>query len=172
MNETATTPVLIGLGTNVPKGALAGPALLEAALSAIEAAGVKITARSGFWSSPAWPPDDPPQPDFTNMVAAVSPEGWTAASLYRVLEEIELQFGRERRVRWAARTLDIDILDFSGQVSEEGLSLPHPRLHERAFVLAPLAEIAPDWRHPVLRKSVTALLARLGDVSATRRLGD
>jgi 2-amino-4-hydroxy-6-hydroxymethyldihydropteridine diphosphokinase len=172
MNEFAATPVFIGLGTNVPQGALAGPALLEAALSAIGAAGVKITARSSFWASPAWPPEYPPQPDFTNMVAAVSPEGWTSDGLYRVLAGIELHFGRERRVRWAARTLDIDILDFAGQVSEAGLSLPHPRLHERAFVLAPLAEIAPDWRHPVLRESAEALLSDLGDVSATRRMAD
>jgi 2-amino-4-hydroxy-6-hydroxymethyldihydropteridine diphosphokinase len=146
--------------------------LLKAALSAIEAAGVKITARSSFWASPAFPPENPPQPDFTNMVAAIAADGWTAEGLYRVLAGIELEFGRERRVRWAARTLDIDILDFGGEVSEEGLSLPHPRLHERAFVLAPLAEIAPDWRHPVLKQSAAALLAGLGDVSATRRMAD
>ncbi|MEJ0024245.1 MAG: 2-amino-4-hydroxy-6-hydroxymethyldihydropteridine diphosphokinase [Alphaproteobacteria bacterium] len=109
MSESTEKPVFIGLGTNVPRGALAGPSLLEAALSAIEAAGVKITARSSFWTSPAWPPENPPQPDFTNMVAGVSAEGWTPASLYRALEAIELAFGRERRVRWAARTLDLDV---------------------------------------------------------------
>jgi 2-amino-4-hydroxy-6-hydroxymethyldihydropteridine diphosphokinase len=163
--------VLIGLGTNMPFGALAGPALLEAALSAIQAAGVKVHARSRFWASPAWPPETPPQPDFTNAVAEIDAGAMTAEEFYEALAGVERQFGRERRVRWAARTLDLDILDFGGVIADGALVLPHPRLHERAFVLAPLAEIAPNWRHPKLKLGAQDLLAALGDTSETRLLG-
>jgi 2-amino-4-hydroxy-6-hydroxymethyldihydropteridine diphosphokinase len=85
-----------------------------------------------------------------------------------VLAGIERDFGRERRVRWAPRTLDLDILDFAGLVAAAPLCLPHPRLHERAFVLAPLAEIAPHWRHPMLGLEAHDLLAGLADAAATR----
>lgn len=168
MTETAETSVLIGLGTNMPHGALAGPSLLEAALSAIEAAGVKVLARSSYWTSPAWPPADPPDPAFTNAAVAVGAAGWTPASLYVVLAGVEREFGRERRVRWAPRTLDLDILDFAGLVAAAPLILPHPRLHERAFVLAPLVEIAPHWRHPTLGFEAQVMLAGLADAAATR----
>jgi len=73
---------------------------------------------------------------------------------------VEDEFGRSRPVRWSPRTLDIDILFYADQViCEESLTIPHPRLQERAFVLAPLREIAPDLRHPLLEQTITALAA-------------
>jgi 2-amino-4-hydroxy-6-hydroxymethyldihydropteridine diphosphokinase len=156
--------VFIGLGTNLPYRGLAGAALLEAALSAIGDTGVKVVKRSSFWASPALPTGGAPQPDFVNAVAEADPAGRGPEALWAVLVGVEQAFGRERRERWAARTLDLDILDFAGMVSdggEERLTLPHPEIQARAFVLAPLAEIAPRWVHPVLRLGGQALLDRL-----------
>jgi 2-amino-4-hydroxy-6-hydroxymethyldihydropteridine diphosphokinase len=87
------------------------------------------------------------------------------------LRALERRAGRERRERWGARTLDLDILDYNGvvlndhagQSTDAELVLPHPSMHEREFVLAPIAEIAPRWRHPVLRKTARQLLAGLDD---------
>ena len=78
---------------------------------------------------------------------------------------VENEFGRSRPVRWSPRTLDIDILFYADQViCEENLTTPHPRLQERAFVLAPLREIAPDLRHPLLEQTITALAAECAGV--------
>jgi 2-amino-4-hydroxy-6-hydroxymethyldihydropteridine diphosphokinase len=166
---------LIALGTNMPFGDLAGPGLLEAALSAIGDAGVKVLKQSNFWTSPAWPPPhagEGVQPDFVNAVALTELGPGGPDELYAVLAGIERTFGRKRRERWGPRTLDLDIVDFAGLVRTGGageLTLPHPEAHERPFVLAPLAEIAPDWRHPVWRKTAAALLAEL-DSAGLRRL--
>jgi 2-amino-4-hydroxy-6-hydroxymethyldihydropteridine diphosphokinase len=155
----------IALGTNLSFGELAGAALLARAVVALETAGLRTIAKSSVWSSPAWPAGSD-QPDYFNAVIEVEAG---ALSLYGVLRQVEQSFGRERRERWAARTLDLDVVAMAGLVGEFGaLTLPHPRMHERAFVLAPLAEIAPNWRHPVLALGVGELLALVPDMGRCR----
>ena len=83
-------------------------------------------------------------------------------ALLEALLAIERALGRVRDRRWGPRTLDLDLLDYGSRVLREpGLELPHPRLHERAFVLVPLADLRPDWRHPILKRSARELLANL-----------
>lgn len=167
--------VYIGLGANLPFEGLAGAALLKAAISAIGDAGVKVVKRSSFWASPALlSPGAPSQPDFVNAVAELDPGGRDPEALYAVLAGVEQAFGRHRRERWAPRTLDLDLIDFAGLIRTGGegeLTLPHPEAHLRSFVLLPLAELAPDWRHPVWRKKIDALLAVV-DPAGVQRLPD
>jgi 2-amino-4-hydroxy-6-hydroxymethyldihydropteridine diphosphokinase len=102
------------------------------------------------------PPDNPL---FLNTVLQVQ-TSLTPQQLLATCLAIETEFGRSRPVRWAPRTIDIDILFYADQIiSEEDLTIPHPRLQERAFVLAPLIEIAPDLKHPLLERSITELAA-------------
>jgi 2-amino-4-hydroxy-6-hydroxymethyldihydropteridine diphosphokinase len=114
-------------------------------------------------------PVGPPQPPYLNMVAELetelSPKGLLAEML-----RVEKALGRERRERWGPRTLDLDLLLYGDLVLEEaGLSVPHPRLHERAFVLVPLLDLLPEGRHPLLAQSFAELLASL-DASSVRPL--
>lgn len=120
--------------------------------------------------SRAWEtePLGPPQPRYLNAVAQVGTLLSARATLQKLLA-IEEGMGRVRRERWAARDIDLDLLSFGGRlVSEKGLTVPHPRLHERAFVLAPLRELAPLWVHPVSGKSVEELW---GELPEALRLG-
>ena len=101
------------------------------------------------------------QPDFLNSVARVD-TNCTALELLKILNGIEAQMGRERTYAGAPRIIDLDLLFFGKDIiSQPGLDVPHPRLHLRAFVLAPMAEIAPDFIHPALHKSVRELLIDL-----------
>jgi 2-amino-4-hydroxy-6-hydroxymethyldihydropteridine diphosphokinase len=151
--------ILLGLGANLPSSVGPPLATLEAALAALQAAGVMPVARSRWYRTAPVPASD--QPWFVNAVAQVE-TSLDAPDLLALLQKIELGFGRRREIPNEARTLDLDILDYDGRVEERaGLILPHPRLHERAFVLLPLQDVAPNWRHPKLGRTVSALLAAL-----------
>lgn len=140
------TAVIVALGCN-DKGAWADcGGALEAALARFRAEGIDVVARSSWWASAAWP--DPSDPPFLNGVVIVRTEHGPHA-LMAALGRIEEAFGRRRGVANAPRTLDLDLVAY-GRLSGdlEGLILPHPRAAQRRFVMGPLAEIAPDWRHP------------------------
>ena len=159
-----TTLTLIGMGSNLPAPSCGGPVtVLEAALAAVAGTIAELSARSRwYWSAPV-PPSA--QPLFVNGVCAIEAETISPVSLLAALHAIEARFGRVRSQTNAARVLDLDLLAYGGRILRlaDGLVLPHPRLHRRAFVLRPLADVAPGWRHPVLGLSVETLLAACAD---------
>lgn len=153
--------ILIGVGANLPTARYGSPAdTCAAALGALEAYGVSVVRRSRWYRSAPVPPSD--QPWFINAVAVVKTD-LEPPALLAVLHGIERDFGRMRRTRNEARVIDLDLLAYDDRVSAPGEvpALPHPRLVERAFVLRPLLDVAPRWRHPVLGATAADLAARL-----------
>lgn len=148
MSET----VYLALGTNLGDRVENLRAALQALLRV-----VNIQAASPVYETPPWGYTD--QPAFLNM-ALQGETGLAPADLLRELKRIEVELGRQPNFRYGPRVIDLDILFYGQQVMElETLSIPHPRLPERAFVLVPLADLAPDLRHPVLQKTVSEMLA-------------
>ena len=143
----------VGLGSNLDDPA----AQLRRAFAALEAIeGVHAVRRSRLYRTPPWGRVD--QPDFVNAVAELDTT-LSPHALLLELQGLEARFGRARREHWGPRVLDLDLLlHGDGEIRDAGLQLPHPRLHERAFVLVPLADLAPDLHVPG-RGSVSALLA-------------
>jgi 2-amino-4-hydroxy-6-hydroxymethyldihydropteridine diphosphokinase len=153
MHEDA---VLIALGSNLAGSFPSSRALLEAALDGFAAAGLVVVKRSSWWRSASWP--DPAQPDYLNALAIVETRLDPRETL-AALRTIEAAFGRRRDAPNAPRTLDLDLIAHGRVVLDgNGLILPHPRAAERLFVIGPLAEIAPQWRHPVLRSTARDLV--------------
>lgn len=152
--------VYLALGSNLGDRL----ANLRAAISALEAAGVRILRRSFAWQTPPVPADQPPFLNAALMVETTHPP----EALLDELKRIEHALGRRPGRRWGPRPIDLDILLYDDLAIETPrLTIPHPRLAERAFVLAPLSEVA-DGPLPVLGESANTLLARVGLQGAAR----
>ena len=167
--------IYLALGSNM-KGDFATPQqLVAAAISNLPLCGAHVVKAAPLYGSAAVGPevDGAPQADYVNTVVAVR-SVTPAVGLLMRLHTLEAAFGRARRIKWGPRTLDIDILSYHGEAHVFGAQIPHPRLGERAFVLRPLADIAPGWRHPITGVAIETLLKRL-PVAARRsvkRLND
>ncbi len=143
---------------------------IESALAKLEEAGVGVVRRSALYETE--PVGTTAQRWFVNCVVEVETELMPLA-LLRAAQRIERGLGRRASPgpQPVARSIDIDIVAYGQQVvNHPELTIPHPRMAERRFVLEPLREVAPDWRHPVTRLSAAEMLAQLGDPSAVRKL--
>jgi 2-amino-4-hydroxy-6-hydroxymethyldihydropteridine diphosphokinase len=158
VTEESKGGIYIGLGANLPHPTYGSPMdTLKVALNELTRRGVEVRQLSPWYRSAPVPASE--QPWFDNAVAEVATD-LPADRLLALLHEVEEIFGRARSTPNAARLIDLDLLDFRGEIAPEGpgkATLPHPRLAARAFVLRPLADLAPDWRHPVSGISIGEL---------------
>lgn len=163
--------ILVALGANLTHPVHGSPAAtLRAALARFPAVGLQVAACSRFFETAPVPASD--QPWFVNAVARVE-TALDPAAVLAALHGIEAEFGRVRQIRWEARVLDLDLIDYDGRIAgPPGPELPHPRMADRGFVLLPLADIAPDWRHPASGIAVTELIARLDSAEIVRPLAE
>ena len=152
--------LFIGLGANLTPVGYRNPRDgCEAALVALREEGVFVEQISNWYETAPVPISD--QPWYLNAVALATTRGDAAMTL-AALHHTESRFGRVRRERNGARVLDMDLLDFEGQRNQNpSLTLPHPRMHQRAFVLLPLRELCPKWCHPVSGVLIDDLIAQL-----------
>jgi 2-amino-4-hydroxy-6-hydroxymethyldihydropteridine diphosphokinase len=149
--------IVIALGSNLGGEWGSSTSALEAAKSRLPSAGLKILECSSYWRSAAWP--DANEPDYINAVAVVETRLGPEALLC-ALHDLEAEFGRIRTSPNAPRVLDLDLIAYGRTVQTDAAPLlPHPRAAERRFVMGPLAEIAPGWRHPVTGERADALAA-------------
>ena len=154
--------IFVGLGANLSHERFGPPRqTLEAALTELGRRGVRLVRLSPWYRTAPVPASD--QPWYVNAVAEVASE-LPADAVLAQLHAVEAAFGRARTVADAARAIDLDLLDFKGEIADGGrgrATLPHPRMTGRAFVLLPLADLAPQWRHPVSGLTVRALIEGL-----------
>ena len=173
--------LLIALGANLPLDGMPPAQTLHRAVDALRQAGLSTLRLSPIYATPCFPAGA--GPDYVNAAAAaIIPSGWDSDGTLALLHDVEARFGRTRDTRWGMRTLDLDLIGFGSTVAPDPaawaawrdldparqrtetpdrLILPHPRLQDRAFVLVPLHDVAPDWTHPVMGQTVAAMLTAL-----------
>ncbi|MGL4321252.1 MAG: 2-amino-4-hydroxy-6-hydroxymethyldihydropteridine diphosphokinase [Paracoccaceae bacterium] len=172
---------LIALGANLPFGGMTPSETLREALASLVANGQSVVAKSRFFQTPCFPAGA--GPDYVNAACVLQFSAESSPqSVLKTLHKVENAYGRKRDQRWGMRTLDLDLIAFGDSVlpdvkvqtawrnldvveqrrtAPDQLILPHPRLQDRAFVLVPLADVAADWRHPVLGVTISEMLAAL-----------
>ncbi|WP_170575491.1 2-amino-4-hydroxy-6-hydroxymethyldihydropteridine diphosphokinase [Ruegeria atlantica] len=177
--SNSSLKAVIALGANLSMRESGPKVTLQKGIDAISRHGVVIRAVSRFFETPCFPPGA--GPDYVNAAALIETDN-NPLEVLKLLHEVEHEYGRERIQRWGMRTLDLDLICYGDlvlpdraefarwlnlppevqkQQAPEELILPHPRLQDRAFVLVPMADVAPDWRHPVLGRTVIEMLADL-----------
>ncbi len=188
--DKSLSKAVIALGANLSLRENGPKLTLEQSLTALHDAGLMIRAQSRFFATPCFPAGA--GPDYVNAAVLVETD-LTPPQVLALLHGIEHDFGRARAQRWGMRTLDLDLVCWDDLVlpdrteydrwrtlppedqvksAPEQLILPHPRLQDRAFVLVPMGDVAPDWCHPVLGQTVAQMVAALppGDVAAVKPL--
>lgn len=156
--------IFVGMGANLTHPIYGEPvSTLRAALDVFESHGLKVVRRSQWYKSAPVPISD--QPWFVNAVVEIETD-MSAEEILKQLHVIEKEFGRVREIKWEARVLDLDLLDYHGQSSsnkkqDQGGVYPHPHMQERSFVLVPLKELEPKWKHPILERGIDEFLAGL-----------
>ena len=165
MNRTS---IFIGIGANLSPDGYATPREgCEAAIASLAELGIDVVALSPWYETAPVPVSD--QPWFNNAVIAAT-TSMSAADALAALHRAETRFGRIRTVRNAARVLDLDLLDYGGRTyHDDNISIPHPRLHERAFVLLPMRDVAPGYTHPLNGLCINDLIAALPGDQQIRR---
>ncbi len=155
MNDDDKT-VLIAYGSNVSSVQLTASQVFALLVKNLAAQELIVNKFSRLWYSKAWP--DPSAPPYYNAVIQITTE-LPPRKLLALLHELERMSGRDRSgERYAPRILDLDLIAYGRQVlNESGLIVPHPRAQDRAFVMGPIADILPDWQHPVLGQTAAAL---------------
>lgn len=151
--------ILIALGANLPSSFGEPEQTLKRAVADIQARGVRVIKQSSIWKTAPVPVSD--QPWYRNAVIRVE-TNLHAMELLQLLHSIEESFGRIRTVKNAPRVLDLDLIAYNSEIiDEDGVYIPHPRMHNRSFVLRPLQEVAPSWKHPILKRSIDDLIQAL-----------
>ena len=155
--------VYLGLGSNLRLSSYRNAKkVIESLKKKIYKSGLRITKSSNYWLTYPIPFSNIPK--FINCVVKciiVSKKANNPVILLKYLKTLEIEIGRKKKNNNISRLIDIDILDFKGKIINEGLILPHPRMHCRKFVLNPMKKIAPNWKHPVYQKKIDFLITKI-----------